>query len=447
MNIIFEKSTYENIQNHKLQAFYLFSKDVQIDNDTYIKLLLDVSDFYKKYSLIEDFLFLLDEKMKDSRPIVLKGLSSYLLTKNPIFIRKCNDLDIISEDNDFLIKTLFALGFVDTHEACDQHEEMKLYSKKYNLLIEVHKHFPVFSRNRGKDVMTYSKITYDVMKNNTYTYISPITNHKITLLNPEMNIIIAASHIYKGFVWQPLEKPPFHFEEVLEVYYLTQHSDFKMDRFLDLIEQCNAKDSLSFVSELISSNIIERNPFSKLNLHYPFEYKIAGGFQNIWREVKNPDFFTSIVNKSSFDMLFMSDNNSCIEPLLHKWMKSKDFKATIYNTNSDSIHDFSFSISKDEKNLLVSIKKNKPIFYEDNITIQFENNFCKAILYGNTNEITQFGRGNIQVRIEENSYTVFFNFPLVDLQETNDIIRIIIISEVNHPECWKQTIVPINIKL
>ena len=125
MEITFNDLSYSNIKNHKLQAFYYFSKNTQIDMDTRIKLLLDVSNYYKKYLSIEKFLFCLNEKMRDSPPIMIKGLSSYLLTKNPIFIRKCNDVDIISEDNSVLIKKLLEMGFVDTCDACDEHEEIK----------------------------------------------------------------------------------------------------------------------------------------------------------------------------------------------------------------------------------------------------------------------------------------------------------------------------------
>ena len=447
MEITFNDLSYSNIKNHKLQAFYYFSKNTQIDMDTRIKLLLDVSNYYKKYLSIEKFLFCLNEKMRDSPPIMIKGLSSYLLTKNPIFIRKCNDVDIISEDNSVLIKKLLEMGFVDTCDACDEHEEIKLYSKEYDLLVEVHKYFPVFSRNRGQNMLKKGQITYDIMKDNIYTYVSPTTNQRINILNLEMSIIITASHIYKGFVWQPLLKPVFRFEEVLEVYGLANHIDFNLEEFLLLLEKCNVIDSLSFVSELISSNIIGENPFGKLNLHYPPEYKIAGGYQNIWKEVNDAKFFSSIVNSSSFDYLFSTDCIDSIKPISNKWLHTRNFSSTIYISNSIDVHDFIFSITIEEEWVHFSVKKEMPVFNEDSVIIQFEYGFCKAILYEKTNKITQFGNGNIQL-IKDNSFCIVeFSFLLSDFLKNDNIAKVIILSEINQPKAWRKTILPFIVKL
>lgn len=257
----------------------------------------------------------LDNKLPNGKKIILiKGLSVFLLSNKPETLRH-GDMDILSNDSNTTIKTLLNLGYKLT-KAPFMHE-IGEYSKNA-VEFDIHNHFPVYAYSSSikktdfaKSIKPNSKIQNlgFVSKNIYYNDLYPdsiecakIGLKNIKVVDPNLLAIIICGHSFMNFtnMWSISHRKKVYVRlgEISDLYFLTKHPEFDVDKFLNYCKKLNAWDSVNWVANMLMS-LFGKNPL-------PVEVNISKGEpiptsyfpRNIWWS------FWSNVEANTDELLF-----------------------------------------------------------------------------------------------------------------------------------------------
>lgn len=286
-----EKPVYNQMENRKSP------------NGIKIKNALD--DIQKKRDGYIDFISMLNKKYSMSEPIFIKGVTAYLLTKDEDLLKQSLDIDLFGDNISALQQKLFSDGFEIISSVCDRHEFSKLYNKRRDIYVELHKYFPMLYLNENC-VDTYTTLnTTEIEYSDLWKESKNIDWHgnKIRVLNPEMAVLISCAHVFKGYVWQPYEKNMFRVQELLEIYSIVNNTAFKAQKYIELCDEYNGWDASSFCKEVLAVIYKDKNPFSFIEKSFKPIFKLTNDIAGVFKAYYGENFFSKILTNCVFDFL------------------------------------------------------------------------------------------------------------------------------------------------
>jgi hypothetical protein len=198
-----------------------------------------------------------------SEPILVKGISTYLVTWKPQTIR-CGDIDLVCANSGRLIEVLNQLGYRRTRDAFMH--EIGEFTRGLTE-VDAHGYFPVHSYaglhrsdldpsshdgiwyQQGSR-MSLRKIDYQDLAQDRIRRTVGIagTTGQVSVPDPCLLAIILCAHAFMNFtnVWSISHRPkPYvRLAELADLQELARHEAFDRDRFLMLVRQFDATDAV-----------------------------------------------------------------------------------------------------------------------------------------------------------------------------------------------------------
>lgn len=222
------------------------------------------------------------EDGKNNYPIIIKGFSNYVLSKNERVIRK-GDIDILPSDVTDFISILLRKGYRLTKEPF-MHEAGE-YSKN-NIEFDLHLFFPVYRYDEKilglQDIkntfieMPFEKLDYSILRTNSVE--SP-DKAGLLVADANMMIIIICSHAFMNYtnIWSisHREKTYIKIGELWDIFDLVNHVSYSSQKFCEYVERFSAEDCVTWTCTILKE-IFKNNPlpyqgvdFELLNIRYP----------------------------------------------------------------------------------------------------------------------------------------------------------------------------------
>lgn len=217
----------------------------------------------------------LQEMLPEQQVIVIKGISTYLLSDQKEVMRG-GDIDILSNDPSNVIQTLIRLSYILT-KAPFMHE-IGEYSKN-GVEFDIHEYFPVYSYSlqlRKANITSSSKsgiriqnyyftsrrITFSDLKRDAH-HGKKVPLDKIVVTDPNLLAIIICAHSFMNYtnMWSisHRKKVCLRLSEIADIFVLSKHPDFDVKKFLEYVQQYNAQDCVEWVAS-VSASLFGKNP-------------------------------------------------------------------------------------------------------------------------------------------------------------------------------------------
>ena len=207
-----------------------------------------------------------EEQLENTTNFIIKGYSFYLHTHQKAKIRKSSDVDILSSDAEKLKRVIIAnasehLGRVSPHEL--------LNARAFGIKFDLHRHYPVWSPEAGTGTIvravdravmyhfgniSVSKLNIDdLMKGGgALIYRSGATLRRA---DAAAGVLIHCAHCYRNAVSRSSASirnvPPVRICELLELSEYLRAPDFDQNRFLQLVQQLGALESVTLTARLL----------------------------------------------------------------------------------------------------------------------------------------------------------------------------------------------------
>lgn len=387
--------------------------------------------------------------------MLLKGVTSEVLTGNADLLRVSDDWDIWARDPKDFTEYASHNGFLVDNESCAPHEFSKLLcADNDEIMIEVHQSFPNISIPTEllcRDLTT--KVGYLNISYPSFSDISgEITSVKwgsygnIRIASIELAVIIMCMNVYRDSLYEPYKLPNVRLLDLLEIYMLSKSEKFSAKKFGCLVDKFNSRQSVSFCHKLLSCF------YEDVALpDYNIDLRIL--------KLMNAEFSVFLLQDSSnfFHRLCCETFESRVQTLhptrikLDEWYSTKDFfKYQGTDGSKDKEFDFDFTFIKNEsENLSLRYQVDGTKEHNDNFFVIFKNHMEHLHMHINAEDefyYDSFGlRSDESFMIEESSkvYDVIFNFRHVDME--SEIYAVVAVEKfmngVRH-----QTIVPIVVE-
>jgi hypothetical protein len=197
-----------------------------------------------------------------SEPVLVKGISTYLVTGEPHTIR-CGDIDLVCADGDRLIEVLTRLGYRRTRDPF-LHEAGEFTRGLTE--VDLHSYFPVYSyAGLGRSDlnpadhdgiwhqhgyrMPLNRIGYQDLAQDRIRR-SVGTTGQVSVPDPCLLAIILCAHAFMNFtnVWSISHraKPYVRLAELADLHDLVRHEAFDRGRFLRLVQHFDATDAVQW---------------------------------------------------------------------------------------------------------------------------------------------------------------------------------------------------------
>lgn len=203
-----------------------------------------------------------------SECVVIKGITLYLLTRNPFHIRDTGDRDLLLPNPKLSIALAQKLS-LDEYKPPVQHEEINVIFKGESF--DFHKHFPVW-RQTGQAVETLafssrsriehtgntviSTIGYDEIKRHS-TPRTILGDFDVLVPGPTMAAFIQIVHLFRDFVRLSVislqYRPRIRLQELLDISDMVNHPDFDGEAFRALLNTYGAWEQAQFCGSFILS--------------------------------------------------------------------------------------------------------------------------------------------------------------------------------------------------
>jgi len=190
----------------------------------------------------------------DTPLVVVKGPSAYCITKDPMHIRRSNDIDLLFHDTDLLTEALLDLGYIQVGSPADH--EVGQYCRG-KVRVDVHKYFPVYAYDNSTGSNSrrivavrphrhVSEVTYqDITSQFAAPGVSP--DEAWVVPNATMSAFIACAHAYGNYEDALYSRRMVRLWELLELFDLFRHESFNGDVWSLLLDGYNGRLSWSFV--------------------------------------------------------------------------------------------------------------------------------------------------------------------------------------------------------
>jgi hypothetical protein len=212
----------------------------------------------------------------EPEPVLVKGISTYLVTRQPHTVR-CGDIDLVCADGERLIEVLTRLGYHRTRDPF-MHEIGEFTRGQTE--VDLHSYFPVHGypgdlltsdldparQNRvwhqPGHRMSMHRIEHQDLDRERLRR-SAGRSGEVSVPDPCLLAIILCAHAFMNFtnVWSISHraKPYVRLGELADLQDLASNPAFNRDRFLQLVQQFNASDAVRWAG-WASTLLLGRNP-------------------------------------------------------------------------------------------------------------------------------------------------------------------------------------------
>ena len=364
----------------------------------------------------------------------IKGFVSYLLTNNKQLLKLSGDIDVISPNCESTNNYLLFNGYKCVDSGLSAHEYSVLKNED-NMMVELQEYFPIVSIDRTKNKLETAKLTYEDIYRHSLTL--DYNGSNITIPGYETSTLIACSHAFKDFAWEPYVLPNFRFIDIIEAYSLSMHNKFDMEIFKQLIKKYNAYDAVSFCSSIIDV-FFDENPFKCLDLNFPRMFKIMNATHGQWVKSKNKDFFYHLPTRTFRD-IFKDLGSNKIE--YGKRYKSNSMDIMHVNCTSKKPEVFEFKIERHTSTLIVTLQVFRLLSKNDNFF------FHTGMAFGHLwidKKNRFYSKGDVTYKLNEDAQLSVVKF-YVNLKTVNEILDFVIAIGDQTKDDVSQLLIPLSV--
>lgn len=215
-------------------------------------------------------------KSRKTRVILIKGISTYILS-DLREIMHAGDIDLLSDNPNEVVKTLLNIGYKQTRTPFMH--EIGEYTKD-STEFDIHGYFPVYRYSKTlleSDLFPphynrewlqqgysfpHSEITFDYMSEFENCGTRPETE-LVTVPDASMLAVIISAHAFMNYtnIWSisHREKACVRLGEFIDLFTLSSHRSFSVDRFLSYVTYYKAHDAVEWVAS-VAMSVFGRNP-------------------------------------------------------------------------------------------------------------------------------------------------------------------------------------------
>lgn len=235
-----------------------------------------------------------------SQPVLIKGISTYLVTGAAHTVR-CGDIDLVCSDGDRMIEVLTGLGYHRTRDPF-MHEVGEFTREETE--IDVHAHFPVHGYTgldrSGLDPTAFPGVWHQMGYRMSVCEVDWTDLDRgrirtpdgapagVSVPDPCMMAIILCAHAFMNFtnIWSisHREKPYVRLGELADLQDLAKHPAFDSGRFLRMVSEFGASDAVHWAS-WASRVLIGWNPLPEVRGGGPSERFPRCLWWSFWTDV------------------------------------------------------------------------------------------------------------------------------------------------------------------
>lgn len=387
--------------------------------------------------------------------MLLKGVTSEVLTGNPDLLRVSGDWDIWARDPKGFTEYASQNGFLVDDESCAPHEFSKLRcADNDKIMIEVHQSFPNISL--PTELLCRDSTTRVGYLNISYPSFSDISDEiisvkwgsygNIRIASIELAVIFMCMNVYRDSLYEPYKLPNVRLLDLLEIYMLSKSEKFSTEKFSCLVDKFNSQQSVTFCHKILNC-FYEDVALPDYNIDLSI-LKLMNAEFSVFLLQDSSDFFHRLCCET-FESRVQSLHPTRIT--LGKRYSTKDLlKYQGTDGSKDKESDFDFTFTKNESgNLTLQYQVNGTKEHNDNFFVIFKNHMEHLHMHINAEDqfyYDSFGlRNDENFEIEENdkTYNVVFNFRHVDME--SKIYAVVAVEKFMNGN-RHQTVVPVIIE-
>lgn len=386
--------------------------------------------------------------------VVLKGVTTEVLTHNQELFRESGDWDIWAEDPEEFTDFALENGYLRYDESCAPHEFSKLFfSKNANVEIEVHQSFPNICI--PTEILKREPATKAGYVNMNYPLFSDVSQEiiqvewenrgSIRVFSKEMAVILLCMNTFKDYLWEPYKIPNIRLHDLIEIQCLSSSQDFSRSKFSTLVEKYGCSQAVSFAHNLLNIFYQEANlPYYPVDLRIR---KLMNDIYSLFTVQHSLDFYQDLCSETFAQRVESLNPNhiSLLTDLDSRFMK------TVYRSSAERTEkqfDFKFRFSANDHNLTLTYVINGAIEEKDNFFVIFRNHMEHLHIHKSGDNEYSFESYGLEpdetFNIDEtlDSFTIRFNFSHVP--RDNILYSVIAVEKFVDGNRF-QTIVPVVI--
>lgn len=384
--------------------------------------------------------------------VVLKGVTTEVLTKDSSLFRESGDWDIWAEDPEEFTKYALHNGFSQYDESCAPHEFSKLfYSDNINVEIEVHQSFPnisIPSELLDRDVaikVGYVSLTYPVFSDiaDEIVQVEWKDRGHIHIFSAEMAALLMCMNVYKDYLWEPYKIPNIRLHDLIEIQRLSACQEFSSSKFSALAEKMCCQQAVSFVFKLLQSFFRE---IKIPNYHVDLRVrKLMNDIFSIFTIQDSMDFYQNLCSETFAERIESLAPNAI---RLNEEQNTRTM-ANVYRSAANPTEkqfDFRFCFSPNEGNITLTYAVEGVIEERDNFFVIFRNHMEHLHIHKDTDGKYFFESYGLEhdesFEIDEDSNTFKIQFNFSRAPKDAELYSVIAVEKFMDGNRF-QTIIPV----
>lgn len=420
----------------------------------------------------------INNKLNKEKPLILiKGFSAFAITGELELLKSSSDLDVFYFDENKLEIRLKEMNYVE-FGLPSEHEYLNLVKKEGNFFIifDVHKYYPVYNYPEGlekkdlelnrnsrdwKQYFSSCEAEIKVKKKIFYEDILKYSKKGITAETKEfffptveMTIILLCCSMFKDFLYEPYKFPNIKLVDLATIRGLSMHKSYNHEKLINLIEEFEAFDAVSFI------NILLKEQYGEIlislrkggnNIFQKVQNGLIGGWikRNDINQLLTENMYSRLAELGQNEIWSSNQQEEIIYDVLDN-MGGNRIKRTINWSNNGVFLPFQFSVFWENDYLAVKIKMTEILQPQFFVMIHLDNkNSCTCVVKAGE-DIRLYGK-NFSKEVVYNSSQLIVIISiklekLINNVATSTVIPCFLCMSSNYDEDKSHTTVPILIR-